>query len=347
MSLSRVIARPMLASMFITGGLDAMRHPETKVAAAQPVTDQLRTWVPSLPEDTAMLVKVNGMVQVGAGVMLALGKMRRLAALALIGSVIPTTFAGHRFWEESEEKKRAQQRVHFFKNVGLLGGLILAMVDTEGAPSIGWRARRGVHQVSHAVAMGRASTGSGAHLVSAKASAAGRRATRNAKRAARVANKAALQGGHRANRVVANAATSGASLAGPHIRHANEHAHHAAKAALESAESSAHSAASKAGAMGRKARRKAGKAAVRANKATLRGGHRANRVLVDAATSGVALAAPYVHHAQESVQGVAKALLEGAEPALTALREGVDPLLAAGMERAEDVRAKVDEHRDH
>lgn len=297
----------MLASMFITGGLDAMRHPETKVASAQPVTDQLRTWVPSLPEDTAMLVKVNGLVQVGAGVLLALGKMRRLAALALIGSVIPTTFAGHRFWEESDEKKRAQQRVHFFKNVGLLGGLILAMVDTEGAPSIGWRARRGVHQVSHAVAIGRASTGSGAHQVSAKASAAGRRTA----------------------------------------RHANEHAHHAAKAALESAEGSAHRAAAKAGATGRKARRKAGKAAARANKATLRGGHRANRVLADAATSGVALAAPYVHHAQESVQGVAKALLEGAEPALTALREGVDPLLAAGMERAEDVRAKVIEHRDH
>ena len=297
----------MLASMFITGGLDAMRHPETKVASAQPVTDQLRTWVPSLPEDTAMLVKVNGMVQVGAGVLLALGKMRRLAALALIGSVIPTTFAGHRFWEESDEKKRAQQRVHFFKNLGLLGGLILAMVDTEGAPSIGWRARRGVHQVSHAVAIGRASTGSGAHQVSAKASAAGRRTA----------------------------------------RHANEHAHHAAKAALESAEGSAHRAAAKAGATGRKARRKAGKAAARANKATLRGGHRANRVLADAATSGVALAAPYVHHAQESVHGVAKALLEGAEPALTALREGVDPLLAAGMERAEDVRAKVIEHRDH
>src|ERR1019366_207909 len=175
------------------------------------------------------------------------------------------------------------------------------------APSIGWRARRGVHQVSHAVAIGRASTGSGAHQVSAKASAAGRRTA----------------------------------------RHANEHAHHAAKAALESAEGSAHRAAAKAGATGRKARRKAGKAAARANKATLRGGHRANRVLADAATSGVALAAPYVHHAQESVQIVAKALLEGAEPALTALREGVDPLLAAGMERAEDVRAKVIEHRDH
>ena len=37
---------------------------------------------------------------------------------------------------------RAQQQMHFFKNLALLGGLILAAVDTEGEPSLGWRARR-------------------------------------------------------------------------------------------------------------------------------------------------------------------------------------------------------------
>jgi hypothetical protein len=75
----------------------------------------------------------------------------------------------------------------------------------------------------------------------------------------------------------------------------------------------------------------------------LRGGHRAYRALADAATSGVALAVPYLQHAQEGVQSVAKALLEGAEPALTALREGVDPLL----EHAEELRSKVAEHLEH
>ena len=294
-----------------------------------------------------MLVKVNGMVQFGAGLLLALGKVRRLAALALIGSVIPTTLAGHRFWEESDEKHRALQRVHFFKNLGLLGGLILAMLDTEGAPSVGWRARRGVHRVSHAVAMGRASTGSSAHDASVKAVAAGRGAARQANQAAAGANKAALRGGHRANRAVTGAATSGLALAAPYVRHANEQAHHAAQAALESAEGSAQWAASKTGTTGRKARRKVDKAAVRANKARLRGGHRANRALSGAATSGAALAAPYVHHAQEGVHAVAKALLEGAEPALTALREGIDPLLEAGIERAEELRTKVNEHLEH
>ncbi|HEY3842799.1 MAG TPA: DoxX family protein [Acidimicrobiales bacterium] len=142
MSTSRRLARPLLASMFISGGLDALRHPETKVKAAEHVTRPLSETIGAIPDDTALLVRLNGGVQVAGAVLLSLGKFRRLAALALIGSIIPTTYAGHRFWEELDEEDRAQQRVHFLKNLGLLGGLILAAVDTEGAPSIGWRLRQ-------------------------------------------------------------------------------------------------------------------------------------------------------------------------------------------------------------
>ena len=110
--------------MFITGGLDAIQHPEVKVEAAKVVTDRWKGRAPGLPEDTAKLIKFNGAVQVGAGVLLAIGKFRRLAAGALIASIVPTTYAGHRFWEESDDTTRAQQQVHFFKNLGLLGGLI-------------------------------------------------------------------------------------------------------------------------------------------------------------------------------------------------------------------------------
>ena len=142
MTISRRLARPMLASMFVAGGLDALRNPESKVKAADAVVGPLTEIVPSLPDNTETFVRVNGAIQVGAGVLLAVGKFRRLAALALIGSIIPTTYAGHRFWDETDEGNRAQQRIHFFKNLGLLGGLILEAVDTEGAPSLGWRARR-------------------------------------------------------------------------------------------------------------------------------------------------------------------------------------------------------------
>jgi uncharacterized membrane protein YphA (DoxX/SURF4 family)/predicted HAD superfamily phosphohydrolase YqeG len=93
-----------------------------------------------LPQDAEKLVQVNGAVMLGAGTLLAIGRFRRLSALALIGSILPTTFAGHRFWEEDEETTKAQQRLHFLKNLGLLGGLILEAVDTQGQPSLRWRA---------------------------------------------------------------------------------------------------------------------------------------------------------------------------------------------------------------
>ena len=176
MSISRRIARPMLASMFIAGGLDAIQSPEGKVKAAAAVTEPLKARFPLLPEDAATLVRLNGIVQVGAGGLLAIGKFRRLAAWALVASVIPTTYAGHRFWEEVDEETRAQQRFHFLKNLGLLGGLVLAAVDTEGAPSLGWRARRRAGQVTTAIGAGRAASGSRAQHTSAAVSEAGRKA---------------------------------------------------------------------------------------------------------------------------------------------------------------------------
>ena len=170
--------------MFIWGGLDAVRNPESKVKAAEAVTLPLSTWVSVLPDDPAVLIRVNGAVQVGAGVLLATGRVRRLAALVLIGSIIPTTYAGHRFWEETDGVTRAQQRTHFLKNLGLLGGLILAVVDTEGAPSLEWRTKRQARRVMAAATMNGASSTHGVHQVAAKASRGGRRAGRRAKGAA-------------------------------------------------------------------------------------------------------------------------------------------------------------------
>jgi uncharacterized membrane protein YphA (DoxX/SURF4 family) len=121
------LARPLLASMFISGGLDALQNPEGKVKAAEAVVQPLTEHVPALPQDTEAFIKLNAAVQIGGGVLLAVGRFRRLAALALIGSLIPTTYAGHRFWQEVDEDRRGQQRIHFLKNLGLLGGLILSL----------------------------------------------------------------------------------------------------------------------------------------------------------------------------------------------------------------------------
>ena len=149
MTPTRSLARPMLASMFILGGVDALRHPETKVAKAQTVAPRLAR-ILGLPEDTETVVRLNGAAQLLGGSFLAAGKVPRLASTVLAASLVPTTVAGHRFWEEEDRVRRRQQQVQFLKNTAMLGGLILAAVDTEGRPSIAWRLRRSITRTRRA-----------------------------------------------------------------------------------------------------------------------------------------------------------------------------------------------------
>jgi putative oxidoreductase len=146
MSLSRMVARPMLASIFVVGAVNAFRNAPKVAAKAGPVTDRLapmvRRAVPQLPDDPATLVRINAGVQVGGALALATGRAPRLSAAVLAGSMVPTTVAGHRFWEVDDPDQRTQQKLHFFKNVSLVGGLIIAAGDTDGRPGVAWRARR-------------------------------------------------------------------------------------------------------------------------------------------------------------------------------------------------------------
>lgn len=218
MPVSRQLARPFLSAIFVYGGLDAVRNPQTKVKAAEPVALPIAQRVPGLPEDPEKLVQINGAVQVVAGTLLALGKFRRLAALALIGSVIPTTYAGHRFWEEEDEATKAQQRIHFLKNLGLLGGLILAAVDTEGSPSMGWRARRNARHASELLDMGRQVGVIGANQAAAQlgqTATKAKEASAGARKSSRKAAKQAKQARLRAKVQAADLAGQARAMTGP------------------------------------------------------------------------------------------------------------------------------------
>ncbi|WP_158879520.1 DoxX family membrane protein [Amycolatopsis anabasis] len=143
----RRVARPLLASIFIFGGIGALRDSEGHAQAAKPLIDKtLGPRAGSLPDavptDPVTLIRIDGLVKIGAGTALAFGKAPRLASLALLGSLVPTTLAGHAFWEKQEPADRQEQLIHFLKNAGLAGGLLLAAGDTGGKPSLGWRARR-------------------------------------------------------------------------------------------------------------------------------------------------------------------------------------------------------------
>jgi putative oxidoreductase len=122
------VGRELLAPMFVSGGLDAIRHPEAKVTRASTITAPIAATL-GIPDDPVALVRFNGGVQVVAGTLLGMGRFSRLAALTLAASLIPTTLAGHRFWAESDPKNRAAQQIQLLKNAAMLGGLFLVVAD--------------------------------------------------------------------------------------------------------------------------------------------------------------------------------------------------------------------------
>src|SRR5919199_123498 len=156
MTLLRAAYRTMLASYFISSGVKAVRNPAPLAPLAQPLAEKVvpvvKRYAPDevvgfVPEDPQTLVRLNGAVQIVGGLALASGRGRRVGALLLAGSLIPSTLAKYPFWSQTGEEKSAS-RSHFAKNVSILGGVLLASRDTEGKPGIAWRAQAGSHAIA-------------------------------------------------------------------------------------------------------------------------------------------------------------------------------------------------------
>ena len=124
----RPAARVLSGSTYVLLGFDALRAPGARVEQAAPTLASIRKVVP-LPEDDELVVRGNAGVQVVAGALLALGIAPRLSALALAGSLVPTTFAGHSYWKLEDENARKLQRIQFHKNMAMIGGLLFAALD--------------------------------------------------------------------------------------------------------------------------------------------------------------------------------------------------------------------------
>lgn len=126
MSPTRRLAHPLLAGVFVIGAVEALRDPGPRAEAVRSAGLQ----------DADKLVRLNALAQLAAGLALATNRLPRLSSLVLAGSLVPTTYAGHPFWEEKDRERRTQQRLHFVKNLGVLGGLLLAVADTGGRESL-------------------------------------------------------------------------------------------------------------------------------------------------------------------------------------------------------------------
>jgi uncharacterized membrane protein YphA (DoxX/SURF4 family) len=112
--------------MFIRSGVDGLRNPGPRQELVAKAGLQ----------DPEKLVRINAATQLVGGLTLATGRLPRLSALVLAGSLVPQTYIGHPFWSEGDAAAKKSEQKLFFKNLSTLGGLLLAAADTGGRESI-------------------------------------------------------------------------------------------------------------------------------------------------------------------------------------------------------------------
>ncbi len=115
----RTLGRLLLSGMFIVGGFGAFSQPGGRVKLVE------AAGFPKPRESTIL----NGAIMMLGGTALATGIAPKLAAVTLFATLIPTTFTGHPYWKEQDPGVRANQRIHFLKNLAMMGGLLMVLAD--------------------------------------------------------------------------------------------------------------------------------------------------------------------------------------------------------------------------
>ena len=121
MSMIRSLSHILLSAIFISGGASAFLNPGGRVkkvaegGVAQP----------------KQAVELNGAAMLLGGVLLGLGLAPKLAAMILLATLIPTTIVGHPFWKEETPAARQNQQIQFLKNLGLIGGLLVVLLEDD------------------------------------------------------------------------------------------------------------------------------------------------------------------------------------------------------------------------
>lgn len=123
----RVLARPLLASWFIYGGVQSVLEPERRAVRSAPVVEPVLKEVGLEDVKTTDLVKIHGVATIAAASVLALSRTPRTAGLVLAGLTAVTVAAGRPFWLETNDQRKEEQLELFLKNVSLFGGTLLAV----------------------------------------------------------------------------------------------------------------------------------------------------------------------------------------------------------------------------
>ncbi|MDN5701139.1 MAG: DoxX family membrane protein [Kocuria sp.] len=143
MSIVRRLARPLLATGYVAGGVEAFRNSSAAAEKLDPVLKQVEQVLPQVRPVTANRAQVAqgiAAAQVLAASALALSKLPRLSASVLLGTTAINTYVQYQSADASTKEAKSNRRNNVFKNLSLVGAVMIASVDTAGNPSLAWRA---------------------------------------------------------------------------------------------------------------------------------------------------------------------------------------------------------------
>jgi putative oxidoreductase len=119
------VARFLLAAIFVASGFG-------KIADFSGTQGYMASV--GMPATALFLVGAI-LIEVLGGFALVVGYRARVAALALIGFLVPATILFHAFWAAPPEAAQMQM-INFMKNLALMGGLLFVAASGAGAFSL-------------------------------------------------------------------------------------------------------------------------------------------------------------------------------------------------------------------
>ncbi|HEX5331576.1 MAG TPA: DoxX family protein [Cellulomonas sp.] len=152
--LLRHIARPLLASWFVSEGYDAARRPEVHAVRTRATVARVARLAPRgalggafdryrepTTAQLVTLVRAHGAAMAATGALLAAGKAPRTAALALAALTAPLILANLPLPEHPalDKEARRDRWDRLVRAVAFTGGALLAGADYEGRPGMAWR----------------------------------------------------------------------------------------------------------------------------------------------------------------------------------------------------------------
>jgi uncharacterized membrane protein YphA (DoxX/SURF4 family) len=113
-----LLGRILFGGFFILGGINHFQHlgMMSGFAASKGV-----------PAAKAAIV-FSGLLIVFGGLCVVVGWCTQLGLACIILFMLPVTFWMHGYWSETDPMQRMSQRVHFQKNVALLGAALMLLL---------------------------------------------------------------------------------------------------------------------------------------------------------------------------------------------------------------------------